>query len=402
MLKVLYTHRTQGKGAEGAHVAGMVEAFRLRGHQVVVDCLPGCDPTQASAAPAPGAVGAPARKRWLSVLAERAPQWLFGVLEVLYNLPLAARLLPRLLRDRPDFVYERYSLCTFAPVLLCRLLRIPHVLEVNDSVVIERSRPLKLVRTAAFIERWVLARTQLGITISERFLAQLKAGVKFQLPRMIVCPNAVSEVRFLRRARLSAQARQELRARYRLGSGPVIGSAGQFVAWHGLPAFVDAAAALIRQHRIELLFVGDGPTREDTLAAARRHGLQDQLRFTGMLGHDAVPDHLELLDVAIIPYSNLHGSPMKLMEFMAMGLPVVAPALPPVLEVVRDGETAFLFAPDDMQAMSQVLQACLADPEQARQVGQAAREHVAAHLTWDVHAQQVLRCLGLDAKEAQP
>ena len=40
MLKVLYTHRTQGKGAEGAHVAGMVEAFRLRGHQVVVDCLP--------------------------------------------------------------------------------------------------------------------------------------------------------------------------------------------------------------------------------------------------------------------------------------------------------------------------------------------------------------------------
>lgn len=398
-MNIVYTHRTQGRGAEGAHVAGMVEAFRAMGHEVTVDCLPGCDPTSAEA---PGAgqgdsqgAARPGPSGILSRLADMAPQWLFGLLEVLYNLPLAFRLLPVLLRQRPGMVYERYALCTFAPTLLCRLLGIPHVLEVNDSVAIERSRPLKLVRTARLIERAVLARTNLGITISQRFLDQLKAGTPGLKTPFLVCPNAVSEERFLRRKAMGADERQALRQRYALDNGPVVGSAGQFVAWHGLPAFVDAAADLIRDRKLQLLFIGDGPTRADTEAAARRHGLEQQLHFTGMLPHHAVPQHLELLDLAIIPYSNIHGSPMKLMEFMAMGLPVIAPALPPVLEVLVDRQTGFLFPPGDMRAMTQVIQDCLDNPLLARNAAEAARAHVGEHLTWRVHARQVLDALHL-------
>ena len=124
-MKILYTHRTQGQGAEGAHVAGMVEAFRGLGHTVLVDCLAACDPTippmvttQASlsnALPSGSAI-----TRALRSIARHAPQWLFGVLELLYNVPLALRLIPKLLRERPLLVYERYSLCTFAPALVCR------------------------------------------------------------------------------------------------------------------------------------------------------------------------------------------------------------------------------------------------------------------------------------------
>ena len=67
-MRILYTHRTQGVGAEGAHIMGMVEAFREAGHEVEVDCLPGCDPSRrdgaAEAGPAAGgpAAGGPRRQ----------------------------------------------------------------------------------------------------------------------------------------------------------------------------------------------------------------------------------------------------------------------------------------------------------------------------------------------------
>jgi glycosyltransferase involved in cell wall biosynthesis len=397
-MKILYTHRTQGQGAEGAHVAGMVEAFRTLGHEVIVDCLPGSDPTLRSASGEQDGKSAAASgpSRWLtSALAKHAPQWLFGVLELMYNLPLALRFLPKLWRHRPDLVYERYSLCTFVPSLACRLGGVPHVLEVNDSAIIERSRPLKLARTSRLIERRVLGWTGLPVTISQQFRTQLAQGLGIDVAKVLVCPNAVSRRRFIDRPRLAPEAIGAMRARLGIAGRRVIGSAGQFVAWHGLPEFLSAAAGYIGQSDLFVLFIGDGPTREATLAAARAQGLEDQVRFTGMLPHEAVPDHLELLDVAIIPRSNIHGSPMKLMEFMAMRLPVVAPALPPILEVLRDDETGFVFPSDDMPAMVRALERCFADPERLQRVGRNAQEYVARHLTWDAHALLVLERLGM-------
>ena len=397
-MKILYTHRTQGQGAEGAHVAGMVEAFRSLGHEVTVDCLPGSDPTLRSAADVQpeGLVSAPRwPRRLILALSRHSPQWLFGMLELLYNVPLALRFLPKLWRHKPELVYERYSLCTFVPSLACRLWGVPHVLEVNDSVVIERSRPLKLARTSRFIERRVLGWTRLSVTISQQFKTQLAQGLGVDTGKLLVCPNAVSRRRFIERPRLSPEALDALRAGLGVAGRPVIGSAGQFVAWHGLPEFLSAAADYLRQSNVFVLFIGDGPTREATMAVAREQGLESQIRFTGMLAHEAVPDHLQLLDVAIIPRSNIHGSPMKLIEFMAMRLPVVAPALPPILEVLRDGETGFLFPYDDMPAMVRALERCFADPERMHRVGNSARDYVVKHLTWDAHALQVLHRLSM-------
>ncbi|CAD5375218.1 putative Glycosyltransferase WbuB [Rubrivivax sp. A210] len=374
----------------------MVEAFRTLGHEVEVDCLAGCDPTRPPATePAAGSAPAGLSRRLLAAVSARAPQWLFGVFEVLYNLPLALRLLPKLLLRRPDLVYERYSLCTFVPALACRLLRIPHVLEVNDSVVIERSRPLALARTSRWFERRIVDWTCVIVTISEQFRRQMVEGLGLDAQRVLVCPNAVSRPRFVERQRLAPEARQALRERHGIATARVIGSAGQFVAWHGLPRFLAAAADCIRRRDLYVLFIGDGPTRQETLDVARQHGIADRVRFTGMVSLAAVPDHLELLDIAIIPFSNIHGSPMKLMEFMAMRLPVLAPALPPILEVLVDGETGFIFPRDDMAAMVATLERVLDDGAALARVGRNAQEHVVRHLTWDAHAERVLRHLGL-------
>lgn len=134
-MRVLYTHRTQGVGAEGAHVKGIYLAFGQLGHATEMDCLPGCDPTQqadaapsAAAASVAGTAGAKpkpspiTRLYWL--IADHAPQIAFEAIELGYNLALFARLLVKCMVNRPALIYERYSLNTFAPTLVCKLLGI--------------------------------------------------------------------------------------------------------------------------------------------------------------------------------------------------------------------------------------------------------------------------------------
>jgi glycosyltransferase involved in cell wall biosynthesis len=397
-MRILYTHRTQGVGAEGVHIMGMVDAFKELGYTVEMDGPPGCDPFEKNRAPSiQESTGKPAAKKGRSPLkllyqfiANHAPQWVFGCIELIYNIPLIFRLGLKLLRHRPDFVYERYALGNFGAALLCRALRIPLILEVNDSVVIERSRPISLGLSKRLIEKMVLYSATITITISERFKSQLLSAFRVSSERILVCPNAVNEKRFIRPSNSDIQA---IRDNLGLKGKCVLGSAGQFVAWHGLTDFVLAMAPLAIERDIEFLFIGDGPVREEVLAAAQNAGIRDRVHFTGMLPHALVPSYLATLDIAVIPFSNIHGSPMKLMEFMAMSLPVVAPDLPPIHEVLENEITGIIFPRDDMKAMHDRLKDLIDDLNSAQHLGQRGRQHVLKHFTWTSHAHSVLNAL---------
>jgi glycosyltransferase involved in cell wall biosynthesis len=381
----------------------MVEAFRDAGHEVVVDCLPGCDPCEAIGTPRPeGSMRVPgleaksAGHGWVKaayrLIAEHSPQFVFGAAELLYNIPLSLRLWTKL-RRRPGIVYERYALGNFAPAYLCRALGIPLVIEVNDSVVIERSRPTSLPRIKRSLEGRILSSANLIVTISQRFKAQLLEAFS-QLPesKILVLPNAVSERRFKVRA---AGADANLRTRLGLGNRILLGTAGQFLPWHGLASLVSATADLARERDLGFLFIGDGPVRAEVMEAARRVGVEDRVTFTGMVPHVLVPAHLALLEVAVIPSSNEHCSPMKLMEFMAMGLPVVAPDLSNIREVLEDGRTGRLFRPGDMDDMRRHLMEVLDDREAGRAMGRRARDYILNNLTWTSHARKVLEALAM-------
>jgi glycosyltransferase involved in cell wall biosynthesis len=326
------------------------------------------------------------------LVADLSPQVVFGAAELMYNAPSALRLW-RKLRRRPALVYERYAVGNVAPASLCRALGIPRVVEVNDSVVIERSRPTSFPRIKRSIERRVLATADLIVTVTRHFKAQLlEAFPGLDESKILVLPNAVSERRF---RTPPPGADSDLRARLGLGGLTLLGTVGQFLPWHGLAPLVAAAADLARERDLGFLFIGDGPVRPEVMQAARAAGVEDRVRFTGMLPHARVPKHLALLDVAVIPSLNEHCSPMKLMEFMAMGLPVVAPDLPNIREVLEDGRTGRLFRAGDMDDLRRRLAEVLGDQKAARAMGLRAREYVLANLTWSGHVRKVLDALAL-------
>lgn len=153
--QVLYHHRTRGRSVEGVHIRSIAAALRELGFRVDILSLPGADPeapdVPASSKPQ-GLVS-----RLLSTLASRAPEWLFEISELLYNLLAWWRLRARLRRDNPVWIYERYSLFLFAGVWLAARRGVPIVLEVNDSAVMPRVRPLLMRALAERIEKWVFS-----------------------------------------------------------------------------------------------------------------------------------------------------------------------------------------------------------------------------------------------------
>jgi glycosyltransferase involved in cell wall biosynthesis len=84
-------------------------------------------------------------------------------------------------------------------------------------------------------------------------------------------------------------------------------------------------------------------------------GIGNLVKFTRQVNFEDIAPYLHVLDIGVMPDSNLYGSPMKITEYMACGAVVVAPDLPPIAELCTNEVDCLLFPKDDVEA----LYACL-------------------------------------------
>src|SRR5690606_30116700 len=113
-----------------------------------------------------------------------------------YNLVAIWRVWRYLARSGPvDFIYERYSLYMFGVVWLARLKRIPIILEVNDSAMLDRVRPVYFLRMAAWLERWTFRNATGLVFVSSVFRDRMQAE-HGQIAPAIVTPNAANIDKF--------------------------------------------------------------------------------------------------------------------------------------------------------------------------------------------------------------
>jgi glycosyltransferase involved in cell wall biosynthesis len=175
----------------------------------------------------------------------------------------------------------------------------------------------------------------------------------------------------------------------------VLGYVGAFVPYHRLDMLVEAARELAGEFPLaRWLLVGDGVERPRIEALLATHGLADRFWMPGRVRHDQVPALVKAMDVAVLPNSESFNSPMKLFEYMSMGKAVVAPRVPAVTEVVRDGDNGLLFEPGDAASFHAALSRALEDAALRDRLGRAARESVLAGHTWRRNAERMLALLG--------
>lgn len=96
------------------------------------------------------------------------------------------------------------------------------------------------------------------------------------------------------------------------------------------------------KENVHLYVLGNGPSLSELENLSTALGVGDKVSFLPPVAYKAVPPYLKAADIGIVPIPNtlwFHVSmPIKLLEYMAMGLPVIAPSIEPVRNVVRDAE----------------------------------------------------------------
>jgi glycosyltransferase involved in cell wall biosynthesis len=238
----------------------------------------------------------------------------------------------------------------------------------------------RYVRTRA-LETYCMAQADLVVTLGEAMREEIiDRGVPAE--KVIIVPNGVSE-----------QFLQPLpddggRLRASLGIQPgefVVGLVSSLVAHEGIGTLLDAVKLLgERGVAVRALIVGDGPER----GALQRQAAALDLDavFTGRVPSSRVRDYHALLDVFVVPRTPDRVcqlvTPLKPVEAMASGLPVVVSSVRALAEIIADRQTGLLFTPLDAVELADRLEQLRASPDLRAKLGAAAREWVARDRTW--------------------
>ncbi|WP_454085476.1 glycosyltransferase [Georgenia sp. Marseille-Q6866] len=151
-----------------------------------------------------------------------------------------------------------------------------------------------------------------------------------------------------------------------------VGFVGRVAPEKQVPLLVEAFARM--QHMPRALRVaGSGPCVAESRAMAEKLGVD--VTWTGSIPQDELPGFLAGLDVLAMSSSH-EGTPIVLMEAMASGLPVVAPRVGGIPEVIEHGVSGLLVAPNDVEALAGALDRLATDPELRRSLGTAGRARV--------------------------
>jgi len=307
----------------------------------------------------------------------------------------AERIVSRVIADGVDLVYERYSLFSTALTDITAATGVPGILEVNAPLIDEQRRHRSLVDAsgAAQVLRRQVTAARATVCVSDpvadwvrRRTADLfDIGAGDVAGRIHTVPNGVS-VR-----RIQPQPEDPDRV--------VVTFVGTLKPWHGVADLI-TAAALARQSW-SLRIIGDGPEMDSLRAQAGRLGVEAD--FRGAVAPQDIPIHLAGSAIGVAPYPNLGGgeqqyfSPMKVLEYLAAGLAVVASDVGQIPQLLEDGSGrhGMLVAPSDPTALAAALDDLAACPDRRARMGRSGRLLAEERHSWHRTVARILELAGL-------
>lgn len=395
MTKILYHHRTQAEDGQAVHIRSLIRAFEALGHEV---WEVGLVRHGREAPPRAADDSSPGKSRWQWVT--RLPRFLRELAEYGYNGVARHRVMRETAKFEPDFLYERYAFGNAAGILTARRSGTPLMLEVNSPMVLElsRTRGLSFPGLARRVENWVWRSADRVCTVSGVLRDMLiEEGVEGE--RISVLHNGVDLEHYAWPDR--ALAREE--ARRALGLAPqaeagteqelVCGFVGYYRTWHRLDLALRALAAPELRHA-RLVLIGEGPAGEELATLAAKLGVSDRLHFAGVRTHGEIPALLPAFDIALMPAINPYASALKLHEYLAASLPVIAPDQANLREIVVSEENGLLIETDDEDALGDAMVRLARDRALRDRLGARGRATIEERdCTWLGNARRVIEIM---------
>ncbi|WP_248963000.1 glycosyltransferase family 4 protein [Sphaerisporangium perillae] len=241
----------------------------------------------------------------------------------------------------------------------------------SERHLLQREREAHIMRSANAV-----------VTLAETMAAEI---VERGVPRekIFLAPNAVDDT--LLTADYDGAA---FRSAYGISPDEiVVGSVSSIVGYEGFATLL-SAAALLREAGtpVRVLIVGDGSERPALLAQVEKLGLGDLAILPGRVGPEEALQAQSAIDIFVCPREDLRVcrlvTPLKPVEAMALGKPVVLSDLPALSELVGSDGAGLLVPPGDPAELAKALAGLREDPDRRAEMGEAGRAEVAAKRTW--------------------
>jgi glycosyltransferase involved in cell wall biosynthesis len=335
-----------------------------------------------------------------------------------HKFALDALLLPRVLRAalafRPHIIHAHLHDGALIGAAAAALVRAPLVFDFQGSLTGEMvdHRFLNprggLYRPFLALEHLIDRLPGVIFTSSPNGTRVLSREFNVPASRIIPIPDAVDPDRFVSRAALAGDGGQKQFRRAKslvLGIPPyrqVVTYLGLMADYQGVGHLLKAAARIV-ERGIDAHFLLMGyPGAEKYILQARALGIADRLSFPGRIPYEDAPRWLALGDIAVAPKLSTTEGNGKILNYMSVGLPVIAFDNPVSREYL--GEDGVYAEPGDVEGLAAGIESLLRDRTRGIEIGQRLRARAVEKFNWEQSARKIVEAYGhlLGAPTAAP
>ncbi|MEM6344312.1 MAG: glycosyltransferase family 4 protein [Bacteroidota bacterium] len=181
----------------------------------------------------------------------------------------------------------------------------------------------------------------------------------------------------------------DVRTQYQIKTPKLVAMLGAFASRKDYPTYIKAAIKVLKQRDdVSFLAIGGGKLLPECRALVPKD-LEDRILFPGMVKN--VESLVNIIEVGVLASnSKVHGEGISnaILEYMALGKPVVATRGGGTPEIVEDGQTGFMVPAFDVEAMANKIEYLLANTEKAKIMGQRGEARVKAAFNLENMAQR--------------
>ena len=180
---------------------------------------------------------------------------------------------------------------------------------------------------------------------------------------------------------------------------PVLLYIGTLADWQGLEIVIRSLPKILEQKPVHLQIVGRGRSRQRKMLAKqiRKLGIEDHVIVQPAVPHHEIPAMIASADICVAPLGlndrnvTQGACPIKLLEYMAAGRPMLASNMPIVRELVREDVDALLFSPNDPDDLARQTLALLNDFELSKRLAESASERALTKFTWHESQKRLIK-----------